>query len=135
LAALLRPLKSRWPDTAIIVKLPPYFNDVERENRLALVELAVELGMTGVVIPGNWRVDDARLSKGQGSIAGKATFSRTLSVVRDIAAVARGRIAIKATGGVSTGHDAMQMLAAGATLVDILSAFVYRGWAAAALIN
>jgi dihydroorotate dehydrogenase len=63
------------------------------------------------------------------------TFGRNLTVVREVAAVARGRIAVKAAGGVSSGEDAMQVLAAGATLIDVLTVLVYRGWAAAALIN
>ena len=52
-----------------------------------------------------------------------------------MASVARGRIVIKASGGVSTGAEAFQLLAAGASLIDILTAFVYRGWTAAADIN
>jgi len=42
---------------------------------------------------------------------------------------------IKASGGVSTGAEAFQLLAAGASLIDILTAFVYRGWSAATDIN
>ena len=44
-------------------------------------------------------------------------------------------IAIKASGGVHTGADAFALLAAGATMIDILTAFVYRGWNAAAKIK
>lgn len=135
LARLLKFLKDRWPNTPTFVKLPPYFNDVERANRFELVELCADLGLAGVVVPGNWSVKEPRLSRGQGSVAGRMTFSRNLMVVREVAAVARGRISVKAAGGVSSGEDALQVLAAGATLIDVLTVFVYRGWAAAALIN
>jgi dihydroorotate dehydrogenase (fumarate)/dihydroorotate dehydrogenase len=135
LARLLNSLKDRWPDTPTFVKLPPYFNDVERANRFELVALCADLGLAGVIVPGNWSVKEPRLSRGQGSVAGRMTFDRNLTVMHEVAAVARGRIAIKAAGGVSTGEEALQVLAAGATLIDILAVFVYRGWAAAALIN
>jgi dihydroorotate dehydrogenase len=135
LALLLGETGRHCPGTEIFVKLPPYFDDAERDNRMELVELAIKLGLTGVVIPGNWSIPEPRLSRGQASLSGRTTFARNLTTVREVAAVARGRIAIKASGGVSTGEEALQILAAGATLVDILTAFVYRGWNVAAKIN
>jgi len=135
LARLLGEIRRRWPGTATFVKLPPYFDDTERDNRMELVELAIGLGLAGVVIPGNWSIPEPRLSRGQASLSGRVTFERNLMIVRDVASVARGRIAIKASGGVSTGEEALQILAAGANLIDILTAFVYRGWSAAANIN
>ena len=45
------------------------------------------------------------------------------------------RAAIKASGGIFTGQDAFEAIAAGASLVQVLSAFVYRGWTVAHRIN
>jgi dihydroorotate dehydrogenase len=36
---------------------------------------------------------------------------------------------------VHTGADALEMVGAGASMIDILTAFVYRGWNAAAKIK
>ena len=135
LALLLGEIRRRWPGTATFVKLPPYFDDAERDNRMELVELSIRLGLTGVVVPGNWSIPEPRLSRGQASLSGRVTFENNLKIVREVASVARGRIVIKASGGVSTGAEAFQLLAAGANLIDILTAFVYRGWSAAADIN
>jgi len=135
LALLLGEIRRRWPALAIFVKLPPYFDDAERNNRMELVEVSIRLGMTGIVIPGNWSIPEPRLSRGQASLSGRVTFERNLKIVREVASVARGRIVIKASGGVSTGAEAFQLLAAGASLIDILTAFVYRGWSAATDIN
>lgn len=135
LALLLGEMRRRWPRTPIFVKLPPYFNDAERDNRMELVELSIRLGISGVVIPGNWSIPEPRLSRGQASLSGRATFENNLKITREVAAIARGRIVIKASGGVSTGAEAFQLLTAGANLIDILTAFVYRGWSAAADIN
>jgi dihydroorotate dehydrogenase len=135
LAQLLGEIRRRWPGMPSFVKLPPYFDDAERDNRMELVELSIRLGLTGIVIPGNWSIPEPRLSRGQASLSGRATFARNLKIVREVASVARGRIAIKASGGVSTGAEAFELLAAGASLIDVLTAFVYRGWTAAADIN
>ncbi len=132
---LLGAVRRQCPDTALFVKLPPYANDEEKANRFALIERAIHFGLAGVTIQGNWTVADARLSRGQGSLSGRPTFANNLTIVREIAAVAGGRIAIKASGGVHTGEDAFQLLEAGASMVDIFTAFIYRGWNAAAKIK
>jgi len=128
LDALLGALRRRWPGLPLFVKLPPHANDEERANRLALVERAIHFRLTGLTIPGNWPVEDKRLSRGQGSLSGRPTFANNLKIVREIAAVSRGRIAIKASGGVHTGAEAFQLLEAGAAMIDIFTAMVFRGW-------
>jgi dihydroorotate dehydrogenase len=133
--ALLAAIRTPWPDVKLFVKLPPYANDEERANRFDLVERTIHFGLTGVTIPGNWTIDEKRLSRGQGSLSGRRTFANNLKIVRELAPVVRGRIAIKASGGVHTGEEAFELLAAGATMIDIFTAFIYRGWNAAALIK
>jgi hypothetical protein len=96
-----------------------------------LVERAIPLELTGVTIQETGR-SEPRLSRGQGSLSGRPTFANNLATVRAMAAVTKGRIAIKASGGVHTGADALEMLTAGATMIDILTAFVFRGWNTAA---
>jgi dihydroorotate dehydrogenase len=135
LDALTGTLRQRWPDKALFVKLPPYANDQEKANRLELVERAIHFGLTGVTIPGNWTVPEPRLSRGTGSLSGRVTFANNLEMVRAMAPVTKGRIAIKASGGVHTGAEAFELLGAGATMIDILTSFVYRGWEAAAKIK
>ena len=44
------------------------------------------------------------------------------------AGIARGRIAIKGSGGVRSAADVRRMLAAGAVCVDLYTALIYRGW-------
>jgi dihydroorotate dehydrogenase len=132
---LLSTLRRQLPHKPLFVKLPPWTNDQEKHNRLELLERAIEFGLTGVTIQGNWTVPEPRLSRGQGSLSGRPTFASNLATVRAMAAVAKGRIAIKASGGVHTGADALEMLVAGASMIDILTAFVYRGWNAAAKIK
>jgi dihydroorotate dehydrogenase len=132
---LLGTLRRQLPHKPLFVKLPPWRNEQEKHNRLELLERAIHFGLTGVTIQGNWTVSEPRLSRGQGSLSGRPTFANNLATVRAMAAVAKGRIAIKASGGVHTGADALEMVGAGASMIDILTAFVYRGWNAAAKIK
>jgi dihydroorotate dehydrogenase (fumarate)/dihydroorotate dehydrogenase len=132
---LLSTLRRQWPDKALMVKLPPWTSEPEKDNRLELVERAIHFGLTAVTIQGNWTVREPRLSRGQGSLSGRPTFANSLATVRATAEVSKGRIAIKASGGVHTGADALEMLMAGATMIDIFTAFVYRGWSTAAKIK
>ena len=58
-----------------------------------------------------------------------------LENVTRAAQFARGRIAIKGNGGISSAGDVIAMLRAGATCVDLYSAFIYQGWIVARDIN
>ncbi len=132
---LIGTLRRQRPNQALFVKLPPYTNDEEKKNRLALVERAIHFDLMGVTIQGNWTVAEPRLSRGQGSLSGRMTFASNLATVRAAVEAAKGRIAVKASGGVFNGGDALQMIEAGATMIDIFTAFIYRGWNTAAKIK
>jgi dihydroorotate dehydrogenase len=125
-------LRKRKP---VFVKMAFYVTDAERQNRLGLVEMAARHGLDGVVIPGIFKKEDARVSLGVGATSGRVTFERNLATVRDVVDAARGRIAVKSNGGVFSGADALAVLSAGAAAIDVLTAIVYRGWEAASLIN
>jgi dihydroorotate dehydrogenase len=117
-----------------IVRVP---NDTVRSSdRLAeLVERCVEAGVEGLKVAGGRAVVEPGLGTGQGTLHGRATFETALANVENTARLARGRIAIKGNGGVSSGADAVALLRAGATCVDLYSAFIYQGWDIARRIN
>jgi dihydroorotate dehydrogenase len=109
------------------LKLPPHHTEAERQRTLAIVDLCADAGLEGVSLSGTRQIPEPRLSMGVGGIAGRATTEDALRILDDVAARSAGRLAIKASGGVSTGQDAMRFLDAGATTVELYSAFVYRG--------
>lgn len=117
------------------VKLPPHHTPRERERTLAMVDLCLQYGLDGVSVSGTRQVLEPRLSTGSGGLAGRATTADALRILEDVAARAAGRLAIKAAGGVFTGQDAYRMLRAGATAVELYSAFIYRGPFVASQIN
>src|SRR5579871_3483706 len=119
----------------VFVKILSFQDDEQKNNRLELAAIAARLGVDGITLPGTWRQNEPGLSLGYGHSSGHMVFAKTLQTVRDLHAVTRGRIAIKANGGIFNGEEAFQVLAAGASAVEILTAFVYRGWDVAARIN
>lgn len=115
----------------VFVKLPPHHTEAAREQVGRLVEVCLRTGLEGVSLSGTRPIEEPRLSVGRGSLAGRETFPDALRIVRDVAELSGGRLAIKASGGVFSGQDAREMLIAGASAVEVYSAFIYRGWDAA----
>ena len=115
----------------VFVKLPPFFNEAERQRSLSIVDIWADAGLSGVSLSGTRQMPEPRLSMGAGGVAGKATTEDALRILDDVAERARGRVAIKASGGVFNGGDAYRFLQAGATAVELYSAFIYRGWGVA----
>jgi dihydroorotate dehydrogenase len=66
---------------------------------------------------------------------GRAIFDTAFANVERAAGFARGRIRIKGNGGISSASDVLAMRRAGATCVDLYSAFIYQGWTIARDIN
>jgi dihydroorotate dehydrogenase len=119
---------------SIIVRVP---NDTTQlHDRFAeLVERCVEAGVGGLKVGGGHRLAEPRLGTGIGTLHGRAIFDNALANVERAAGFARGRIAIKGNGGISSAADVLAMRRAGATCVDLYSAFIYRGWMVARDIN
>ncbi len=109
----------------LFVKLPPYSTDTEREVVLALASIASEAGADGLVCSNTRPVDDGRLAVGRGGLSGRELWPRTAEIVADVAAATERPIV--ACGGISSVDDVTAALAAGATAVQIYTAFVYAG--------
>ncbi|HLG70616.1 MAG TPA: dihydroorotate dehydrogenase 2 [Chloroflexota bacterium] len=112
----------------VFVKLPPHHDDGQKAQALAMVDACVEAGIDGVTAYASKPTVEPRLGVGRGSLAGRAVFQDALRIVGDVADRAQGRLAIKGAGGIFTGADARRLLDAGATTVELYSAFIYRGW-------
>jgi dihydroorotate dehydrogenase len=127
--------RSVAPKRPVFIKLPPHHSDVDLERVNTMLDACMRVGIQGVSLSGTRPVVEPRLGMGKGSLAGRPVFADSLRITRDVADYTRGRLAIKAAGGVSTGADALAMLRAGAQAVELYSAFIYRGWDVAGKIN
>ncbi len=122
-------------DLPCIVKLSPNVSDIAGIAR-AVVDAGADALTAINTMPG--MIIDAEsgrpvLANGSGGISGPALKPIALRCVYEIAAAVD--VPIIGTGGVLTGADAVEMLAAGATAVGVGSAVFYRGERAFPLIR
>jgi len=132
--ALLRQIMAEATGPTITVRVP---NDVAKsDSRLGeLIACCVETRVAGIKIGGGRPVAETRLGAGRGTLHGRDIHAQAMENLERAAALAAGRLDIKANGGIMTGGDVAAMLRAGACCVDLYSAFIYRGWNAAGLIK
>lgn len=137
--ALLRPLLRAVLDeagqTPVLVKIAP---DLDDDSIDAVCALALELGLAGIIAT-NTTISREGLTTaptvveaaGAGGLSGAPLRERSLQVLRRVRAAVPEGFCIISVGGIDTADDAAQRLAAGATLVQGYTAFLYRGplWA------
>ncbi len=101
-------------------------------------ELAVALGLDGIIatnttIAREGLLTDAAVveAAGVGGLSGAPLADRSLQVLRLLRATVPAELCVISVGGVETAADVQERLAAGATLVQGYTAFLYRGplWA------
>lgn len=119
----------------VLVKIAP---DLADEDIIAVADLALELGLAGVIATnttisreGLKTPADKVAAMGAGGLSGAPLKSRSLEVLDLLASHLAGRIAIVSVGGIETAAEARERLERGATLVQGYSGFIYEGplWA------
>ena len=119
--------------TPVLVKIAP---DLSAEDVDAVADLAVELGLAGIVAT-NTTISRAGLrtpgvdALGPGGISGPPVADRALAVLRRLRARVGDRLVLISVGGIETAEDAWQRITAGAALLQGYTGFVYGGglWA------
>jgi dihydroorotate dehydrogenase len=115
----------------LLVKIAPDLADADVD---AIADLALELGLDGIVAT-NTTVSREGLASspaevaaaGAGGLSGAPLKGRALAVLRRLRERAGDRLVLIAAGGIETGDDAWERLAAGATLVQAYTGFIYGG--------
>jgi dihydroorotate dehydrogenase len=135
LAPLLRAVRDASGRTPLLVKIAP---DLPDEEIAGIAELAVAEGLAGIIAHNTTisrdglRTDPAVVAAaGDGGLSGAPLKERSLEVLRVVRAAVPDDFCVIAVGGVETASDVAERLAAGATLVQGYTAFLYRGplWA------
>lgn len=119
--------------TPVLVKIAP---DLADEDVDAVADLAVELGLAGIVAT-NTTISRAGLRTpgvdelGAGGISGPPVAQRALEVLRRLYVRAGDRLVLIGVGGIETAEDAWQRIISGASLLQGYTGFVYGGglWA------
>ena len=116
---------------ALLVKIAP---DLADESIDEVADLALELGLDGIIAT-NTTVSRLSLitpeshvtALGAGGLSGAPLRGRALAVLRRLRQRVGDRLVLIAAGGVENAEDAWERIAAGATLVQVYTAFVYQG--------
>ncbi|WP_374088648.1 quinone-dependent dihydroorotate dehydrogenase [Methylomicrobium lacus] len=112
----------------IVVKIAPDLND---EDIMQIARLLVGFAIDGVIAT-NTTLDRDKiaghpLASEAGGLSGAPVKEKSTHVVRALAAELNGRCPIIAAGGILSGEDAAEKIAAGASLVQIYSGLIYQG--------
>lgn len=125
LAAVTREVPRRPP---LLVKLAPDLHDAELPD---VVEACVEGGAAGLVVSNTTTARPAGLRSRNaaqaGGLSGAPLFGPSTAMLARVARLARGRLVLVGVGGISTGRQALAKLRAGATLVQLYTAFALQG--------
>lgn len=125
LAAISAVHKERPP---LLVKLAP---DLVDEEIAPIVEAAVAGGADGLIISNTTLARPAtlrsRFAGEAGGLSGRPLRERALTMLKEVARLVDGRLALIGCGGIETGADVVDRIRAGADLVQVYSAFAYEG--------
>ncbi|MGP3990307.1 quinone-dependent dihydroorotate dehydrogenase [Streptomyces sp. 3N207] len=115
----------------LLVKIAP---DLADEDIDAVADLAVELGLDGIIATnttiardGLGLTSDPALTAETGGLSGAPVRDRSLEVLRRLYARVGDRLTLVGVGGITTADDAWRRILAGATLVQGYTAFLYEG--------
>ncbi len=131
LRPLLKAVVTEAKETPVLVKIAP---DLSDEAVVALCRLAVKLGLAGIIAT-NTTISRAGLvtdnsavaGLGEGGLSGRPLSTRSMEVLRLIRHSVPRDFCVISVGGVFTGTEVAERVAAGATLVQAYTGFVYRG--------
>jgi dihydroorotate dehydrogenase len=123
----------------VLLKISPDLNNKQLDETMEIVE---RLKLDGIVATNTTISREGLLTPeeeiraiGKGGMSGAPITARSLEVVRYIHQKSEGKLPIIAVGGIMRVEDALNMLDAGATLIQIYTGFIYEGPALARRIN
>ncbi len=129
LAALLGAIIAALPvPRPILVKIAP---DLDEAGLDAVVETALGAGVAGLIIANTSTARPpglrSRHAGEAGGLSGRPLLSRACALLARVHAIAGGRLVLVGCGGIAGGADALAMIRAGASLVQLYTSFAYAG--------
>lgn len=115
----------------LLLKIAPDLSQAQLDD---IVSLSLELQLSGLVATNTTisreglRTNAAKVEAiGAGGLSGAPVRERSTEVVRYLHQQTGGNIPIIASGGIFTGEHAANKMAAGASLVQVWTGFIYQG--------
>lgn len=113
----------------LLVKIAP---DLSKEDLEDIAAVALALRLDGLIISNTTVSRPDPVSKNPvaaevGGLSGKPLFNLSTNILKEMYILTRGKIPLIGCGGISSGEEAYQKVRAGATLVQVYTAFAYGG--------
>ncbi len=111
----------------LLLKISP---DESNSQIEMVVAVGIAAGFAGIIATNTTTERIALRSSAAheiGGLSGRPLAVRSKAIVQQIRTLAQGQIAIIAVGGITTGNDAYARIRAGANLVQLYTALIYRG--------
>lgn len=112
----------------LAIKIAP---DMTDEETVQVAEALLESGMDAVIATNTTLsregVENLAFANEAGGLSGAPVRDKSTHTVRVLASELSGRLPIIAVGGITEGRHAADKIAAGASLVQIYSGFIYKG--------
>ncbi len=111
----------------ILLKIAPDLTDGQLDD---IIDIVRETGIAGIVATnttiGRDGLNNARASE-TGGLSGVPLTKRSTEVIRYLSTHSHQAFPIIGVGGIHTPEDALEKLAAGATLIQLYTGFIYEG--------
>ncbi len=115
----------------ILLKISPDLNKAQIDD---MIEVMMECGIDGIVATNTTTSREGLHTPtetiehiGKGGLSGKPLTQRSVEIVRYIHEKTQGNFPIIGVGGIMTPDDALAMLDAGASLIQVYTGFIYNG--------
>ncbi|XP_074142182.1 dihydroorotate dehydrogenase (quinone), mitochondrial isoform X1 [Sminthopsis crassicaudata] len=113
---------------AVLVKIAP---DLTAQEKKEIATVVREVGIDGLIITNTTVSRPASLQGALrsevGGLSGKPLRDMATQAVSEMYLLTQGKIPIIGVGGISSGQDALEKIRAGASLVQMYTAFTYGG--------
>ncbi|MGZ4510418.1 MAG: quinone-dependent dihydroorotate dehydrogenase [Mycobacterium sp.] len=115
--------------TPVLVKISPDLSDSDVDD---IADLAVELGLAGIVATNTTVARDGLLTPGvdelgPGGVSGPPVARRAVEVLRRLYGRVGDRLVLISVGGIETADAAWERITAGASLLQGYTGFIYGG--------
>ncbi|MVN77878.1 quinone-dependent dihydroorotate dehydrogenase [Hymenobacter sp. HMF4947] len=116
----------------LLLKIAPDLTDAQLDD---ILEIARETRLSGLVAtnttiarPETLRTPTSTVAAyGAGGLSGRPLRERATAVIRYLHQRSQGALPIIGAGGIHSAHDALEKLAAGASLIQLYTGFIYEG--------
>ena len=115
----------------ILLKIAPDLTDSQLDDIIEIVtttQIAGVIATNTTISRANLKTDDELVKKiGAGGLSGAPLTHRSTEVIRYLCKKSKQAFPVIGVGGIASAEDAKEKLAAGASLVQIYTGFIYEG--------